>query len=207
MDNWLEWLGYLASLIVLISLLMSSIIKLRWISLIGSLLFSLYGFLIGALPVGLMNLCICFINIYFLFKIYNYKEYFKILPIKKRSLYYDYFLDFYKEEIDRFSESEFSIEESDVAFYILRNMVPAGIFMSTKLNDDTLKISLDFVVPEYRDFKIAKYVFDKNKEYFTNKGFYNLVSFSTNEQHIKYLLKMGFELDSIEGEKCYMKSL
>jgi GNAT superfamily N-acetyltransferase len=207
MDNWLEWLGYLASLIVLISLLMSSIIKLRWINLIGSLAFSLYGFLIDSLPVGLMNLGICFINIYFLLKIYNYKEYFKILPIKKRSLYYDYFIDFYKDEINEFQELDFKVEDSDVAFYILRNMVPAGIFISTKLNDTTLEINLDFVVPEYRDFKIAKYIFDKNKEYFTDKGYYNLISFSSDEKHIKYLLKMGFELDSLDGKKCYKKPL
>ncbi|WP_047985647.1 YgjV family protein [Ornithinibacillus californiensis] len=67
--EWLEWLGYLASLIVLISLLMSSIKKLRWINMIGSSLFSLYGFLIGALPVGIMNLGIVFINIYYLVKL------------------------------------------------------------------------------------------------------------------------------------------
>lgn len=69
--DWLEWLGYLASLIVLISLLMSSIVKLRWINLIGSALFSLYGFLIGALPVGIMNLGIVLINIYYLVKLYS----------------------------------------------------------------------------------------------------------------------------------------
>lgn len=74
--NWLEWLGYLASLIVLISLLMNSIIKLRWINLLGSSIFSLYGFLIGALPVGFMNLGIVLINIYHLVKIYHSKEYF-----------------------------------------------------------------------------------------------------------------------------------
>jgi hypothetical protein len=74
--NWLEWLGYLASLIVLISLLMNSILKLRWINLLGSSIFSLYGFLIGALPVGFMNLGIALINIYHLIKIYHSKEYF-----------------------------------------------------------------------------------------------------------------------------------
>ncbi|MEL7596968.1 MAG: lactate dehydrogenase [Clostridiaceae bacterium] len=74
--NWLEWLGYLASLIVLISLLMNSILKLRWINLVGSGIFSLYGFLIGALPVGFMNLGIVLINIYHLVKIYHSKEYF-----------------------------------------------------------------------------------------------------------------------------------
>ncbi len=72
--NWLEWLGYLASLIVLVSLLMSSIVKLRWINLLGSSLFSLYGFMIGALPVGFMNLGIVFINIYYLIQIYRTNE-------------------------------------------------------------------------------------------------------------------------------------
>lgn len=75
-NNWLEWLGYLASLLVLISLLMNSIIKLRWINLLGSSIFSFYGFLIAALPVGFMNLGIVLINIYHLVKIYRSKEYF-----------------------------------------------------------------------------------------------------------------------------------
>lgn len=58
-----EWLGYIASLIVLISLLMSSVKKLRWINLLGSLTFAVYGFLINALPVAVMNAGIVGINI------------------------------------------------------------------------------------------------------------------------------------------------
>src|SRR6056297_1798281 len=64
--NILEWVGYAASLLVLISLLMSSIIKLRWINLIGSAIFCVYGFLIGSIPVGIMNGGIIIINIYYL---------------------------------------------------------------------------------------------------------------------------------------------
>lgn len=70
---WLEFLGYIASFIILVSLLMSSIVKLRWINLLGSAIFSVYGFLIGALPVAFMNLCISLINIYYLIKIYHKK--------------------------------------------------------------------------------------------------------------------------------------
>ena len=51
----LDWIGYIASLIVLVSLLMSSVKKLRWINLGGALLFGIYGFLIGSLPTGFMN--------------------------------------------------------------------------------------------------------------------------------------------------------
>lgn len=206
--NWLEWLGYLASLIVLISLLMSSIIKLRWINLLGSSMFSLYGFLIGALPVGFMNLFIAFINIYFLFKIYASKEYFKILPIEGYSQYFNYFLDFYKTEIEKYANtSQFNSNSYDVSFYVLRNMVPAGIFIASPYDDNTLKVEFDFVIPEYRDFKIGKYIYENMKDYFLSKGYSKFIVYSSEVNHIKYLIKMGFEEKIQDGNKYYTKSI
>ncbi|MCY6372224.1 hypothetical protein [Clostridium ganghwense] len=206
--NWLEWLGYLASLLVLISLLMNSIIKLRWINLLGSGIFSLYGFLIGALPVGFMNLGIVLINIYHLIKIYRSKEYFKILSIEGNSQYFDYFLDFYKNEIEKYSDkAKFNISNFDVSFFILRNMVPAGLFIGSRYNEDTLNVELDFVIPEYRDFKIGTYVFEHNKHYFIDKGYSKFISFSSKDEHIEYLKKMGFK-ESVENDrKCFIKSI
>ncbi|WDV45772.1 hypothetical protein PV797_20105 [Clostridiaceae bacterium M8S5] len=207
MENWLEWLGYLASLIVLISLLMSSILKLRWINLIGALLFSLYGFLINALPVGFMNLGIAFINIYYLFKIYRSKEYFKILPIENDSLYFKNFLNFYKDDIEKYSETKIDIDNSDISFYILRNMIHAGLFIGSRYNNNTLRVNLDFVVPEYRDFKIASFIFGQNRDYFVKKGYSKLICFSTENEHTKYLTKMGFEKSSIDGKQCFLKTI
>lgn len=206
--NWLEWLGYLASLIVLISLLMSSIIKLRWINLVGSGLFSLYGFLIGALPVGFMNLGIAIINIYYLVKIYSSKEYFKLLPITGESEYFNHFLDYYKSGIEKYAnKSQFNIDKSAVNFYILRNMVPAGVFIGSKHNENTLNVELDFVIPEYRDFKIGNYIYEKRKDYFLDKGYNKFICFSENDEHINYLKKMGFEEKIENGSKCFIKSI
>ena len=94
-DVLLEWLGYIASLIVLISLLMSSIVKLRWINLVGALLFGTYGFMIGSLPTGFMNVGIALIDIFYLVKMYGSKEYFTILPITEDHQYLDSFIHFY----------------------------------------------------------------------------------------------------------------
>lgn len=206
--NWLEWLGYLASLVVLISLVMSSIIKLRWINLAGSALFSIYGFLIGALPVGFMNLGIAMINIYYLIKIYSSKEYFKLLSIEGNTPYFNYFLDFHKKSLDEYAgKSQFDISNSDVSFYILRNMVPAGVFLGSKYDEGTLKIELDFVIPEYRDFKIGSYIYESRKEYFLDKGYTKFVSFSSNSVHSNYLKKMGFKETTENGSTCFVKSL
>ena len=61
-----EIIGYFASVLVAISLMMSSILKLRVINLLGAALFTLYGLLIGAYPVAVMNFFIVLIDLYYL---------------------------------------------------------------------------------------------------------------------------------------------
>lgn len=202
--NLLDWFGYLASLIVLISLLSSSILRLRWINLVGATLFSIYGFLIGSLPTAGMNAGIVAINIYYLFKIYSSKEYFQILEITPDSNYFKSFMAFHKDDVKKyFNKEEFKISDKTVGFYVLRNMVPASVFVGEPLSSSRLRIDLDFAVAEYRDFKIGQYIYEKNTEFFKNNGYNELVAMTSNEDHKKYLLKMGFELKGDE----YVKKL
>jgi len=197
----LEYIGYIASIIVLISLLMSSIKKLRWINLFGSITFAVYGFLIGSIPVGLLNIGTSLINIYYLVKIFNSKDFFTLLPISTSTQYFEYFLKFHQKDILKFfPEVNLKVENSEVTFYILRNTVPAGVFVGSKYSNDTLLIKLDYVVPMYRDFKMGKYVYTKQKELFLSKGYSKLVSFSDNPQHEKYLLKMGYVKQATKSE-------
>ena len=73
-SNWMEWIGYAASLMVAVSLLMTDVIKLRLLNTVGCLLFVIYGFLVGAYPVAVANLAIILINLYHLYKLYNEKK-------------------------------------------------------------------------------------------------------------------------------------
>ncbi len=201
MINYLDWFGYIASLIILISLLSSSILKLRWINLAGSLLFAIYGYLISSIPTSVMNLGIVAINIYYLYKMYSSKEFFQILEIHEKSDYFNLFVDFNKEDINTFfKDPEFIIDENTIAFFILRDMVPAGLFIGTK-KDDILDIKLDFVTRAFRDFKVGKYIFEEHKEFFINKNITKLVSVTDNEKHQEYLTKMGFVKENNEYVK------
>lgn len=206
--SWLEWLGYLASLIVLVSLLMSSIVKLRWINLTGSLMFSIYGFLIGSIPVGFMNGCIVIINIYFLVKIYRTREYFRILPINDHSSYLADFLEFYENGIRKYTDfGDLDFDRYAVRFFILRNMVPAGIFLASRHDENTLRIELDFVTPEYRDFRTGTYIFRDQKQYFLKRGYSRFICSATNPKHIRYLKKMGFREAPENGSGIYEKTI
>lgn len=69
----IEWVGYLASIMIAISMFMKDVMKLRIINLIGSVLFAIYGFVIGAYPVAIVNTIIVFVNIYYIFYYKNAK--------------------------------------------------------------------------------------------------------------------------------------
>jgi hypothetical protein len=204
----LEWIGYIASLIVLISLLMSSIKKLRWINLVGALVFGIYGFMIGSIPTGLMNVGIVVIDIYYLVKMYGSKEYFRVLPIENDTDYLNGFLEFYKSDIERFSDiSKIDFQKAVVKLYLLRNMNPAGIFVCNEFDKKTLEITLDYAIPMFRDFKIGQFIFEGQKLYFLGKGYNRFVIFTDNLKHIKYLKKMGFVETKVKTKICYVKSI
>lgn len=193
----LEWIGYLASVTVLVSLLMSSIIKLRWINLCGSVIFAIYGFLIGAIPVALLNIATIGINIYYLIKIYTFKEYFKKIDVDIKSKYFEYFINYYKNEIEKlFPNIKLDFSDDVFGFFVLRNMAVSGVFLASKIDSDTLYVHLDYVAPEYRDFKVGKFIFKQNLNYFTDKGYKILLSKGYTPKHWEYLTKMGFVINT-----------
>lgn len=64
-EPYVEWLGYAAMALVLVSFLMKSIKKLRLINALGALLFIGYGFLLQPIskPIIVTNIAILIINI------------------------------------------------------------------------------------------------------------------------------------------------
>lgn len=204
----LEWVGYIASLIVLVSLLMSSVKKLRLINLVGASLFGAYGFLIGSLPTGFMNLGIVMIDIFFLSRMYMSKDFFRVIQIENDTDYLHHFLDFYKEDIERYQDvSRIDFEKAAVKLYLLRNMNPAGIFVCHEFDKKTLEITLDYVIPMFRDLKNGQFIFEGQKLYFLGKGYNRFVVFSEKAKHIKYLKKMGFTETKLKTKIGYVKSI
>lgn len=204
----IELVGYFASIVIMTSMLMSSIIRLRMINLLGSSTFAVYGFVIGALPVGILNSFIALINIVYLYKAFSRKEYFKILEIRRDNKYLLSFLDFYNKDILKyFPGFKYVQGMNTITFFILRNMAVAGIFLAREVAPQTLYIGLDFVIPEYRDFKLGNYIYSKNLNFFVEKGFTRLCTVSQNNSHQKYLKKMGFHEEEINGEMHWVKQM
>ena len=58
-----ELVGYLASALVVLALTMTSVVRLRMVSLAGSITFFVYGTLIDAVPIMITNGAIAVINV------------------------------------------------------------------------------------------------------------------------------------------------
>lgn len=190
----LQWIGYIASMIIVLSMMMPSIIKFRWINLVGASLFSVYGFSIGAIPVGILNGIIVIIDIYYLISIYSRKEVFEILEINAKSEYLARFLKFHDEKIQQYSPGfTYEPNANSVSFYILRNMSIAGLFLAHRKNGTELHVDLDYVLPEYKDFKNGKYVYFTLKSKFVEDGFTKVIAEGNNKNYFNYLKKLGFK--------------
>lgn len=192
--NILEWIGYLASVLIAISMTMSSIVKFRVINLAGAAAFSLYGFLIGSLPVGFMNLFIALVDIFYLYSIFNKNEVFETLEVSPNNKYLKRYLQFHENEIQRFFPGfEYKPELNTVSFFILRDMQVAGLFLAHRENSDVLRVGLDYVGPKYRDFKNGRYIYTRVRKYFLQEGFTKVVAEVNSEKYQQYLKKLGFE--------------
>ncbi|NVO01238.1 MAG: hypothetical protein HXX09_00910 [Bacteroidetes bacterium] len=194
--NLLQWIGYAASITIALSMMMNSIVKFRWINMAGALTFSIYGFFINAIPVGILNGVIVVVDIYYLVIVYSKKEIFEILEIKSESEYLIRFIEFYNPEIQKFFPGfKYHHDLNTVSFFILRNMSIVGLFLAHREDDNVLKVGLDFVVPEYRDFKNGKFVYFRLRKNFIMDGFTKVKAESNNGKYIKYLKKLGFKVD------------
>ena len=186
---------------------MNSLLKLRWLNLVGASMFVVYGFAIGALPVAFLNSFTALTNVFYLVRLSTRKELFKILKVNNNSNYLKHFLDFHKKEISRFfPDFNFVVKENTIGYYLLRDLIPAGLFLGEKIDNESLIVFLDYVIPEYRDLKLGKFLYVDNVNYFKEQGYTKLYSYSRSPEHKKYLQKMGFVFsDTKKG--CMIKYL
>lgn len=198
----LEWIGYLAPVIILISMTTNSIVKFRWINFVGAGAFSIYGYFIGVLPVFILNGIIALIDVYYLIMIYNKKDSFETLEIKPGDEYLLKFLNFHNDEIQKICPGfAYKPEMNTMSFYILRNMSVAGIFLAHRQNNDVLVVGLDYVIPEYRDFKNGQYVYYSLRKKFTDLGFKTIKADNSYLRNDAYFKKLGFKKDET-GQYC-----
>ena len=206
--NLYELIGYAGSLIVAVSLMMKNIRHLRNVNLIGSSTFALYGLLLKAYPVFLLNGFIAIVDIYYLYGMNKKEDYFNLMPVlDKNHPYLNKFLDYYKNDISKYFP-EFSKDKIKGAncFFILRNLLPVGLFIYRELSPKKIEVLIDYAIPDYRDTKNGKFVYYTESIFLKKKGFKEIVTITSIAKHQGYLEKLGFKMDT-EKANLFVKKI
>jgi hypothetical protein len=64
----IDIIGYVGTILILVSFSMKDIRKLRLINIVSCLIFVIYGFLISSKPTIILNISVIILNLYFLIK-------------------------------------------------------------------------------------------------------------------------------------------
>ncbi len=196
----IELFGYLGALLFIISMLMSSVIKLRVISLIGSLVYLVYALRSGLYPLAVLSVFLAGINVFYLIRLLATEGHFELIRTDAGSELLEYFLTFYQEDIRKyFPEFQKQVTDYDAAFMVCSDTVPAGILLGRLQEDGTLDTVLDYATPGYRDCRVGRFLY----EHLPERGVMKLVLRVPTNGHEEYLRRMGFTRE----DRGYVKEL
>jgi hypothetical protein len=187
-----EIVGYVASALVVLSLTMASVVRLRLVSLAGSLAFLVYGALIGSVPIIITNAAIVAINVWFLRRELGGQRDLDAVVVAADSPFLVDFVDFHLTDIRRFQPG-FAMPPVDEAVCILlqRDGLPAGALIGRRHGDD-LRVELDYVLRPWRDSRLGRWLFGPGAGVFRELGIRRVVSEPGSDTHRGYLERVGF---------------
>ncbi|MBQ8995623.1 MAG: YgjV family protein [Oscillospiraceae bacterium] len=190
-STYIELFGYLGSLLVLVSFLLTSVVKLRIVNTIGSVIFAIYALIIHSYPTAVMNFCLVGINLYYLWKMSKAEKVYDLTSVKEDDYYLAYLLNKYGEDIKTtFPGVDLDTEKIDRAYVISCEGKPVGITLG-KDDGENLNLTLDYTIPQYRDFSVGKFLFSR----LTELGYKTATYDGSVENHQAYLQATGFEED------------
>ncbi len=194
-----EAIGYLGSLLVLVSMLMTSVFKLRIINTAGSLIFTVYALIIRSYPTALMNFCLVLINLRFLGKMNRMDRDFDLVKTGPEDEFLHYLIESRREDIRAcFPGIPLDFTGATDAYIICCGGLPVGVTLGQE-KDGVLNLTLDYTIPEYRDFSVGRFLLCELKK----QGIRKLCYGGPVEYHLPYLQKLGY----VKNGELYEKEL
>jgi hypothetical protein len=192
MNLYLEIFGYIGTALVIISMMMTSVIKLRVINMCGSLISLIYAVCVNTWPVAVLNACLLCINFVQTLRQLRHKSDFTELKLDANDLTVQHFLSVNAQDVQKyFPNYRLQAHRETEIHMIYVECEAVGLLVGTRASD-VYRIEMDYVVPKYRDISVGKFLFPQLKE----QGVNMLTAASASREHDQYLQKLGFREDS-----------
>ena len=203
------YIGYLASLCLIIGLLAKTELFFRIFSASGCTCFIIYAIILNAIPVLITNGTLFCINIYYLRKLLKKKEFFDLIEFKGEEKMIDRFFQYYQQDITGYFPSfQKNMLLQNLNFAVFRDLVIAIVFSAKLTEKGDAEVNINYTLEKYRDYKVGKFIFQREKEFLLSKGIKRIVYRQvTNKNHLYFLKKMGFLPEQAGNETFWVKAI
>jgi hypothetical protein len=203
------YFGYLASLLLILALIVNNDLKFRWYNLFGNIAFIIYGIVLMAIPVLITNGILLVINVFYLYKAYNRHEYFDLIEFTGEEKLATKFLTYHQKDIASYFPAFQPIQlKNHLNFVVLRDLVIANMFSADVDAQGDAVVCLNYTLLKYRDFKVGRFIFDKERNFLRGKGVKRIVYKNVaHPKHAQFLKVMGFSPLTVGAENWMVKEL
>jgi hypothetical protein len=190
--NWLEVLGWTGSVVLVISLLQTRIIRLRLINLTGSLVLTVYNMAIEVWPMVGLNVVLSAINVFFLVTMLRTRHdprAYTVLEVQPDDRYLQHLLSVHAEDISRSFPHFTGVQAHQSAFLIVHGDEAVGIVVIEDAEPGVAQIVLDWVTLRYRDSTPGEFVF-RRSDILSSRGYSRVMTMPDTTE--AYYPRIGF---------------
>jgi hypothetical protein len=192
---WLEVVGWLGSVLVVVSLTVAGVWRFRVLNLVGALIATGYNTWLEIWPFAAMNGAIAVIDLYWLLRLHRERHdeaTYQVLEVRSDDAYLAHTLRAHGSDIARFYPA-FTDAGPDgrYAFLVLRGDETVGVVVVRDQGEGIAQIELDYVTPRFRDSTPGEFVY-RRSGVFARHGFRRLVVPRDGVGSQDYYARVGF---------------
>nr|WP_255633295.1 hypothetical protein [Demequina sp. TTPB684] len=200
----MEIIGWIGSILIVVSLTQSQVLRFRWMNLTGSVVATFYNAVIEVWPFAAMNGAIAIINVYWLLRLHREASdpgVFQALTVDPDNAYLRHVLDVHADDIQAhqpgFVADPGEGAGSRLTLLVVRGDEAVGVVAVRDLGDGKGEVELDWVKPRFRNFTPGQFVY-RDSGALPGAGFRTLTLTPHRATDVEYLRRAGFRL---EGEQ------
>ena len=201
----LEIIGWVGSILVVVSLMQARVLRFRWLNFAGSVIATAYNTIVGIWPFAAMNAVIAVIDAYWLWRLTRERhdaDVYEVVPVGAADGYLRHVLGVHADDIARYYPSfgRPGGAAGDVsgdaaagrwAYLVLRGDETVGVVVVRDVGAGVGEVELDWVTPRFRDFAPGEFVYRRSGA-FAGTGLRTLVVAEDARDTGPYLERVGF---------------
>ena len=146
----LEAIGYAGSALVIISMMMTSVLRLRAVNIVGSALAFFYAMAVKAYPVALLNGFLILVNAVKIIQFFRIEKSYNLIETDGSAALPNYLARKYSDDILNYFPDFKGVDTNDKVFVLMNGDCATGI-TAGKSDGENFLISIDYTTPAYRD--------------------------------------------------------